>query len=161
MEDLGSELNKQTASLTSDYTMQRWLEDNSEVRFSIKRPTLRNALFTINGNPNHEMWYSQLAEVFINVDNLELSWGEIIKKDGSHVFIEDMGAQGFTEYVTNKTFRVIVNPNGRVAKFNPKAFPYNTINQARQRIIELVESKQIRKAASYLIQAKEYTLVEI
>lgn len=161
MEDIGSELSKQTASLTTDYAMQRWLEDDSEVRFSVKQTTFKNALFIINGHFNHEMWYSQLAEVFINIDNLELNWGEIIKKDGSHVFIEDMGARGFTEYVANKTFRIIVNPNGRVAKFNPKTFPYNiTVDQARQIIRELVESKQIKKAASHLIQAKQYTLVE-
>lgn len=138
--------------------VKRWIDNNSHIRLSLKQKTAANAEFYVNENKNHIIWYSQLSEVFFNIDNQVLCCGDLIKKNGTKSLICDIEIDEFIEYVKDKTFRVSVNPEGDVAKFR-KGFEItseliNTIKQS----ITMGDYKTVSK---YLALSTEYTLTEI
>lgn len=140
---------------------QRWLDHNSQIRLSLKQETARNAEFYVNDNPNHTIWYSQLTEVFIQVETLNLCSGIIIKKDGEELYTREMDVKTFINYVKGRTFRISVDPNGKVAKFDPNTLPYDKYVDAQEMIANLVQKGYLEEAAKYLKPAKEYRLIEI
>lgn len=146
----------------SDDSCQRWLEENSIVQFSLNKRTAQNAEFIINNNPYHLIWYSQLSEIFFQIENYSLCSGMIIWKDGTRCVTFELGVEQFISTTKGKKFKVVVNPDGPVAKFARNAFDANTtISKAYQIIIDLINKKEWRQAASFLSESKEYTLIEI
>ena len=141
---------------------QRWLDHNCIIRLSLKQETSRNAEFYVNDNPNHTIWYSQLTEVFIRCETLSLCSGETIRKNGERFFTRDMDVKTFINYVKDRTFRVSVNPDGEVAKFDGKSFPYGmSYNDAQKLVANLVKNQDYEAAAKYLLPATKYNLIEI
>lgn len=78
---------------------QRWLDHESHVQFSLKQRTSRNAEFFVNDTPFHTIWYSQLAEIFLNIHNLNLCTGRVVQKDGKEVYTVQMGVDSFIRFV--------------------------------------------------------------
>ncbi|MDE6562340.1 MAG: hypothetical protein K2K75_13235 [Muribaculaceae bacterium] len=140
----------------------RWLDHNREICLTLKQVTSKNAEFYVNNNTNHTIWYSQLTEVFIQTETLDLCSGEIIKKSGEKLFTLDMGIEAFINFVSGRKFCVAVNPDGEVAKFDGTTLPYGISYPAAQKLVaDLVRNNDIEGAAKYLLPATEYTLIEI
>lgn len=145
-----------------DGQTQRWLDHNSQISLSLKQETSKNAEFIINGNPNHTIWYSQLTEVFLQVETLQLCSGETIKKNGERLYTRDMDVRMFINYIKGKTFQVSVNPDGEVAKFDGKTLPYGiSYINAQELVANLAKMGEYEGAAKYLFPATEYNLTEI
>lgn len=97
--------------------VQRWLDNDDKVSFELLNITSWNAEFCINGNKNHIIWYSQLAEIFLLLKNLSLVTGGIYIKNGDAKAVRDYPPEEFAKFVKGKTFRVRVNADGMVARF--------------------------------------------
>lgn len=78
-----------------DGQTQRWLDHDSHIQLSLKQTTSRNAEFYVNDDNNHTIWYSQLTEVFIQVETLILCSGKTIKKNGEKIYTRDMDVNTF------------------------------------------------------------------
>lgn len=141
--------------------VKRWLDDDSIIELTLKQQTYKNAEFYVNENPNHTIWYSQLKEIFLRLDNLELVAGEIIKKDNSKCFIYEMSVPDFVEYVSGKKFKVEVNPDGKVAKFNDEKSSGMSLEELADTIKYLYTKGEYQVAAGYLIGSTEYNLREV
>lgn len=146
----------------NDSSDQRWLDDGSSVRFVVKRRTFNNVELMVNDNTFHSIWYSQLTEVFFKVNDFNLCSGKIIKKDGDEFYTRNMNVPAFIAFIEGKSFRVVQNPDGMVAKFDAHNLPRNiSYVDACQLVRDLVQCGDYSKAASYLIPSTEYTLVEL
>lgn len=146
----------------NDGQTQRWLDHDTHVSFTLKQRTSMNAEFIVNGNPNHTIWYSQLAEIFILLKDITFLFADITRKDGTAKATCEMDVETFMTYVQGKTFRVSVNPNGEVAKFDKKALPYGiTYENARKLVSDLTKEGKYEEAAKYLLPATLYDLYEV
>lgn len=140
----------------------RWLDHNSEICLTLKQATSQNAEFYVNNNTNHTIWYSQLTEVFIQTETLDLCSGEIFKKSGEKLYTRDMDIVNFINFVEGRKFRVAANSNGTVAKFDGDTLPYGiSYSDAQKLVADLVRNGDFEGAAKYLRPATEYTLIEI
>lgn len=144
------------------YDIKRYLNKNSQVSFEVNKRTVNNAEFKINGNPNHLIWYSQLATIFILLDNQQFCFGELIKKGGEKVSLCDLDVEAFINYVNGKRFVVDVNPLGDVAKFDTNAFSNSISYEAARKMVEdLTKEGKFAEAARYLLPAIVYDLYEV
>ena len=129
---------------------------------SVNKTTNRNAEFIINGHPNHLMWYSQFSEIFFNLDTMSLCSGSIKKHNGESIYVRDMTHEAFADYVTGKKFKVILNPEGEVAKINWEKLPQIIYYEDAANIIRnLCLEGKYSEAASYLVSGQEYELLEL
>lgn len=143
-------------------TVQRWLDHNSRISFSLAQETSRNAEFYVNNNSNHRIWYSQLAEVFLHIETLTLCVGGIYKKNGEGMGIYNIDVKTFINYVKDRSFKVDVNPDGEVAKFDRKTLPDGiSYIKAQELIASLVGKGDYKEAAKYLLPATQYNLIEL
>lgn len=141
---------------------QRWLDHDSLIQLTLKQVTSRNAEFYVNDNPDHTIWFSQLTECFIQLEKLTICSGETIKKNGEKMFTRDMDLDTFITFIKGKTFRVSVNPDGTVAKFDGSTLPYGTtLTEAQELIRDLVKKEDYEEAAKFLLPATEYNLTEV
>lgn len=142
--------------------IQRYLDHGSKVSFTLKQQTSRNAEFIVNDNPLHIIWYSQLAGPFILIDGFTPYSGEFIKKDGSSINIYEMNVDEFVNYVNGKTFKVSVNPDGEVVKFDFDNLPEGiSYDDAHKKVAQLVQATDFEGAANYLLPATQYNLIEL
>ena len=139
--------------------IKRWLEEDSIIELSLKQKTYRNAEFYINGEKNHCIWFSQLADPLLIVNSLDLVLGKIIKKDGSVMFMHDMNNTQFIEFVKNKQFKVIVNEDGACVKMSSGV--NMNYGQWQERIKILYNEGIYNEAAQLLEPANLYSLEEL
>ena len=143
---------------------RRWLGQGEIVEFSINKKTLNNIEFKINNNPLDLIWFSQLSEIFLNVERIELSSAPIIKKNGEYLFIYTMTPDEFVDYVKDKKFMVKINNDGDVARFNKeKLIEYSIydLRDAEKKIKDLVNEGRFDEAVSFLKDCREYTLIDM
>lgn len=139
--------------------IKRWLDNDSVIELSIKRITSRNAEFFINGNENHCVWFSQLADPLLKVNSLDLTLGKIIKRDGSVVYMHDMTNTQFIDFVRNKRFKVMVNDEGACVKMTSGV--NMTYRQWEERIQMLYSEGKYNEAAQLIEPANLYSLQEL
>lgn len=145
-------------STVNQTQVSRWLENDSIVELKLKRQTYRNAEFYVNGNDNHCIWFSQLAQPLLKISSLELVLGRLIKKHGDSICMFDMSNVDFINYVANKRFRVIVNEEGSCAKMKVGNMTYGELQEKIQR---LYEEGKYYEAAQFLEPANLYSLEEL
>lgn len=141
--------------------IQRWLDEGSNIKLTVKQYTSQNVEFMINDNPHHLIWYSQLSCIFLQISTLSLCSGIIKLKDGTVNYIRNYTSDEFATIAANRNFKVHVNPDGQVAKFDEQKIPYPTYGQCTEHIKKLVSNGKIEEAASYLIPSIEYSLEEV
>lgn len=139
--------------------IKRWLDNDSVIELSLKRKTSRNAEFNINGNENHCVWFSQLADPLLKVNSLDLTLGKIIKKDGTVMRMHDMTNTQFIDFVRNKLFKVIVNEEGACVKMTSGV--NMTYGQWEERIQMLYSEGKYNEAAQLIEPANLYSLQEL
>ena len=148
--------------ITTKDSCKRWLDPGSIVSFSVNKRTSKNIEFKINDDENHLIWYSQLETIFFNLDSMSLCCGEIINKDGEKALFAKIKAHEFEEYAKNRRFRVILNSDGKVAKFRNNTLPAGTSYiDAENMINNLIDDNQFEKTGDYLETSNQYTLEEI
>lgn len=143
-------------------SVQRWLEDGSIINLSIKEKTSNNAEFIVNGNPNHLIWYSQLTEIFLSIEEFVLYTGDLIYKNGIKIPTKDLDLDKFVKFVSEgRKFRVVTNPDGKVAKLDREFcgdMPYFAV---AEKVKSLSEEGKYSEAVKYLLPATQYTLYEL
>lgn len=141
--------------------IQRWLDEGSNIKFTVKQYTSQNVEFMINNNPHHLIWYSQLSCILLQISTLSLCSGIIKLKDGTTNYIRNYTSDEFAAIIADRKFKVHVNPDGQVAKFDEQKIPYPTYGQCTEHIKKLVSNGKIEEAAKYLIPYTEYSLEEV
>ena len=142
------------------HKQQRWLDDGSVVTFDIKQITSSNAEFTVNNNSNHIIWYSQLTELFFNINDMSLNTGEIFHKNGNVSATRDMDVDSFVNFVKGKRFKVLVNTDGKVAKVDKDFCEGMSYEYIHDTVKNLLEQNKYTEAAKYLIPSTQYSLQE-
>lgn len=141
---------------------QRWLEDGSIISLSVKEKTLSNAEFIVNGNPNHLIWYSQLTEIFLSIEDFEFYTGDLIYKDGVKIRTQDLDLDKFVKFVSEgRKFRVSTNPDGKVAKLDREFCGGRKYVDIAERVKSLSKEGKYSEAVKYLLPATQYTLYEV
>ena len=160
--NLSSAISWKKKKAYTDGRTKRWLDHDSTIKFELKELTSSNAEFIINDNPDHLIWFSQISDPFLHLETFNLVSGSFVKKDGTQIALANMRLYDFISYVKGKTFRVVVNPDGEVAKFDKEKLPSNQeYNKIINTIKELVQTKNFIKAAEYLLPATAYDFYEI
>lgn len=92
----------------------RWLEHNQTIQFSEPRFLATNIEFSIVGNPNQKIWFSQLSSFGVTDDLQSPLMDEIVYKDQRLCLISKryVTASEFWYDVKGKTFRVEVIGTG-------------------------------------------------
>ena len=97
--------------LDKDYDIKRWFDEGEIVKFSLDRKTNENAKFIINGDKKHEIWFSQIANIFLSLEEENVFIPTIILKDGSeHEFDFYSDPDDFINLVKDRKFKVTIDP---------------------------------------------------
>lgn len=141
-----------------DFT-QRWLDDGEIITLTVKQQTYTNVEFYVNGNPMRCIWFSQLSNIFILINKIELTSGKIRFKNGDTNYISNYEPEKFIDFVKDKQFKVSIS---QVARFNKdKISKWKTYGEAFDFIKELIGKGKIDEATDYLNLTTMYNLEEV
>lgn len=142
----------------------RWLENESIVEFTDASFTYSNAEFTINSDPNHLIWFSQLSNIGLTKD-LELVGGLFVLKNGTRKHLFEMNVDEFWRNAQGKRFAVIV-PDNQVFSFNAKSEKWNDIpgrkySEARDYVERCIKDGKYSELYDFIKPNSIYHLVEV
>ena len=140
---------------------KRWLDDGSIVTFNVIQITTFNIELSVNDNPNHIIWFSQLNEIFFNLKDFSFCTGDIIHKNGKSIPTKDMDLNTFVNFIKGKRFKILTNTDGKVAKIDNEYCAGMTIIEIQKRIKSLIDLHNYSEAVKYLLPATQYTLQEL
>ncbi len=140
---------------------KRWLDEGSIVTFDVLQVTAFNVELSVNNNPNHIIWLSQLNEIFFNIKDFSFCTGEIRHKNGLISATNDMDCESFAKYIKGKRFKVLTNTDGKVAKIDKEYCNGMTYQEIQTRVKSLIDQQNFSEAVKYLQPATQYSLQEL
>lgn len=142
----------------------RFFNDGDTIQFTHCTNYSENSVYEVNNTPNWKIWYSQLANYFLDED-LNILVTKVEFKDGTNYTFESLDSAELYNKCKGKRFRVSVISDLKYT-FNKKSemavkkslFSYQAIYD----FINLcVDTNRIEDIGDLLMTAKAYSLKEI
>lgn len=140
----------------------RFISNDSVVKFDVSTAYHTNAEFTVNGDRNWKMWFSQFDPVYIREDDLRLEGGTITV-DGTTKLIATLSVDDFIRMVRGRRFRVSFHPDRLAMDFrkNDKCRRFNNAGAVQKHIIKALDEERYDDVEGILKVMPMYDLAEV
>jgi len=147
---------------TGDGKVLRFMSDDSIVEFKVESAYSTNAEFTMNGDRNWKIWFSQLDPVYIREEDLKLEGGRITV-DGNTKLIATISVDDFINMVRGRKFKVSFHPDRLAMDFrkNEKCRRFSNAGEVQSHIEKALNEERYDDVKGILKVMPMYDLVEV
>lgn len=145
-----------------DGKVARFISDDSVVKFDVSTAYHTNAEFTVNGDANWKMWFSQFDPVYIREDDLKLEGGTITV-DGTTRLIATLSVDDFISLIRGRRFKVTFHPDRLAMDFrkNDKCRRFSNAGAVQKHIVKALDEERYDDVEGILKVMPMYDLAEV